>query len=413
MTQQLFALDTVGESLGVRSSAFLLLEGELNIRLDLELVLRRRFPEASIKRISNKHYPSSDKLVDLLDCVYDLIVLSLPLEADGHLAALAEAIQQTPQKPLLLAIAPDTHAGHQLLQAGVDRFICPQVSNTYFATLLESVLSVRRCVDEYPIPSTNWYPVELLHNSENSCVLLAKNHQGQSAVIKRFKLETQLLDEQHLQLFKDTVNHLKSLTQSGLVTIYDVYADYDSLYFVMEYVEADTLKDFLKEDDLPILAQRLAWFKAIVEALGHLHEVGLLHRDLKSSNIMIRDNGQPVLLDFGLENQLLIDSGFLRADEIYCTPYYVSPERVLGDSADVASDIYALGVLFYELLTGEKPYEGSSLTYILKSHLLAPIPDLPDELKQYQPLLNQLMAKLPEDRPQQAKTILSALAVVS
>ncbi|MEZ5447759.1 MAG: serine/threonine-protein kinase [Thiolinea sp.] len=157
------------------------------------------------------------------------------------------------------------------------------------------------------------------------------------------------------------------------------------------------------------LSQRLAWFRAITQGLAQIHNLGLLHRDLKASNVLLRADNTPVLLDFGVESQLLLGAGFLRENEIYCTPFYVSPERVVGEPASVQSDLYALGVLFYELLTGEKPFVGNHLADILQKHLFDPIPELPGKLQVYQPLLSRLLAKSPERRPDSADDVLSRL----
>lgn len=185
----------------------------------------------------------------------------------------------------------------------------------------------------------------------------------------------------------------------GLARVLDANTYQDAVYLVMEYVEGQTLRTLLNETPRPDTAQILIWFEQIMRSLGAMHDIDLLHLDLKSSNIMVRPNGQTVLLDFGIEGRLLVETGFLRPSEIYCTPFYVSPERIVGEPPSVQSDLYALGVLFYEMLVGEKPYTGASLSSILQQHLFEPIPDLPTPFAHYQPLLNSLMAKSLELRP--------------
>ena len=123
----------------------------------------------------------------------------------------------------------------------------------------------------------------------------------------------------------------------------------------------------------------------------------------------MRSDDSLALLDFGLETRLLVAAGFISEDEIYCTPYYVSPERIIGDPPDERADLYALGVILYELLVGHKPYESTSLEELLKKHALAPIPRLPVALSAYQPLLNGLLAKFPENRLQSTDVVVRLL----
>ena len=99
----------------------------------------------------------------------------------------------------------------------------------------------------------------------------------------------------------------------------------------------------------------------------------------------------------------------MREDEIYCTPYYVSPERIMGDVPDERADLYALGVILYEMLIGQKPYESRSLEELLKKHAIAPIPRLPTQYAHYQPLLDKLLAKFPESRIQSAAEVVELL----
>jgi serine/threonine-protein kinase/serine/threonine-protein kinase PpkA len=172
----------------------------------------------------------------------------------------------------------------------------------------------------------------------------------------------------------------------------------------MEYIEGQTLKYWLEHSRIS-LKQRLDWFRQITEALKQIHNAGLLHRDLKAANVFVRPDNSVVLLDFGMETQLLIKAGFLREDEIYCTPHYISPERILGENASISSDLYALGVILYELLVGHRPFEANSLNEILKKHALAPIPALPKQLAAFQPLLTGLLAKFPEDRLQSCEEV--------
>lgn len=290
------------------------------------------------------------------------------------------------------------------------------VSVSEFAARLEVAKEVRRLLSEYPLSLPGWVMREVLHNSENAVIFLAENHLGKQVVIKRFKFDAGRMSAMALEYFMAEAYILMSQHDTPvLVKLLDAgVADGSAVYLMMEYLPGITLKDRLQgaAEDVR-LDKRLAWFRRIVEALIIIHESGLLHRDLKSSNVLMREDDSPAVLDLGIESQLLSDCGFLNADEIYCTPFYVSPERIIGEPASVASDLYALGVLFYEMLTGDKPFRGEELSDILTGHMFNPAPPLPGHLAVYQPLLSQLLIKSPEHRLGSARLVLSQLDKIS
>jgi serine/threonine-protein kinase/serine/threonine-protein kinase PpkA len=113
---------------------------------------------------------------------------------------------------------------------------------------------------------------------------------------------------------------------------------------------------------------------------------------------MFRKDGSLALVDCGIESRWLIDAKIMDEDAVYCTPYYVSPERAAGEACTIQAEIYSLGIIFYELLTGQKPYYSGSTLNLIKKHALSPIPELPGEFKIYQPVLNKMLAKHPDDR---------------
>jgi serine/threonine-protein kinase PpkA len=147
------------------------------------------------------------------------------------------------------------------------------------------------------------------------------------------------------------------------------------------------------------------YLRQVASALSAVHEKHVLHRDLKPANIMLRSDGSIALIDFGLAKRVKLEAAITDKGEIFGTPYYMSPEQGHGAAVDKRSDIYSLGVIFFELLTGEKPYKGSTAMGIIYKHARAPIPLLPPRLSKYQALLNMMLAKLPEDRLQSAAEI--------
>ncbi len=250
----------------------------------------------------------------------------------------------------------------------------------------------------YPLALAGMRFREVLHDSDNAVIFRAECDDGVTVAVKRFKFDATRIDNAVLDDFLLESRALGLLEQRSLVRLLDAGMASKAIYLVMEYVSGDSLKHYLDADPLPSMRQRLAWFAELAEAVGEVHSLCLIHRDLKPSNILVRADNTLALLDFGMETRFLVEAGFLHKDEVYCTPYYISPERVMGEPADVASDFYALGVILYELLTGHRPYESRNLEELLKKHVLAPIPVLPDNLRAYQPLLNGLLAKFSNNR---------------
>ncbi len=266
---------------------------------------------------------------------------------------------------------------------------------------------------QYPLALPGYQQIETLHESDNAIILLARKTNGAAVVIKRFKFDASHLAQDLIDEFILESKALALLAHPGLVQPLDAGISSGTLYMIMEYVPGITLRRHLAASGNPSAAQALQWFEEIALALGVIHGIGLLHQDLKTSNIIVRHDQSLALLDFGLETRLLVASGFLREDEIYCTPYYISPERIIGDPPDERTDLYALGVILYELLVGHKPYESTTLEGLLKKHALAPIPSLPDNVSAYQPLINGLLAKFPENRLPSAETAVQLLHEIS
>ena len=187
---------------------------------------------------------------------------------------------------------------------------------------------------------------------------------------------------------------------------YGVHAGYE--YLVMEYLPRGDLKARMQQGLTELEALR--YVAQIAAALQVVHHAGLLHRDLKPPNVMLRENGDVALIDFGLARALDGSTPSTRTGVLRGSPYYMSPEQALGEVLDARSDFYSLGIMYYEMLTGKKPYTGGSAMDVLQQHVNAPVPMLPKALVHHEPLLLKLMAKSREDRFASAEDILIAIA---
>jgi serine/threonine-protein kinase PpkA len=173
----------------------------------------------------------------------------------------------------------------------------------------------------------------------------------------------------------------------------------------MEYCGGGSLKRRIATGLAPDEAFRL--MRDMAGALGALHDAGILHRDLKPTNVLFRDDGSLALIDFGLAKQAALRAEFTGAGTIFGTPYYVSPEQGHGETVDERGDLYSLGVVFYEMLTGQKPYTGETALAVIIAHRQAPVPRLPAALAGWQPLVDRLLAKAPADRFQSVPELLA------
>ena len=171
----------------------------------------------------------------------------------------------------------------------------------------------------------------------------------------------------------------------------------------MEYVEGGDLRGRLKAPLPP--SQALNIVSGVSQALACAHEQGIVHRDVKPANILFRGDGTTLLGDFGIAKQTTADAELTSTGAILGSPFYMSPEQAEGQRVDGRTDIYSLGIILYEMLTGKRPYQGDSAVKVILQHLQEPVPVLPGDLSRFQPLLNRMMAKDRNLRVQHAATL--------
>lgn len=243
--------------------------------------------------------------------------------------------------------------------------------------------------------------------SEKAAVYLASSAAlGHNVALKVSKtLRDETAGRQFLEREYRAVAELR---HPSVVRIFDygVHGGYE--YLAMEYLPHGDLKMRIQQGVTPEAAVR--YLELLASALRIVHHAGLLHRDLKPPNVMLREDDGIALIDFGLARSLDGSARSTRTGVLRGSPYYMSPEQALGEALDARSDLYSLGVMFYEMLTGRKPYSGSSAMEVLQQHVNAPMPRLPREFAQFEPLLERLLAKSPHDRFASAEELLGALA---
>jgi serine/threonine protein kinase len=193
----------------------------------------------------------------------------------------------------------------------------------------------------------------------------------------------------------------------GIVRLFDLGVSDEHAWLVMEYFPRGDLRRRMKSQIAPRWAVRVA--AAIARALEALHAGGVVHRDLKPGNVMLREDGSIALIDFGLSKDAEQRLDLTERGLIFGTPHYMSPEQGHGEPTDARSDLYSLGVLLFEMLTGGKPYRAETPMALIYKHRKEPVPQLAAGLDGLQPLLERLLAKLPEERFPSALAAAAAL----
>ena len=200
---------------------------------------------------------------------------------------------------------------------------------------------------------------------------------------------------------------LARLAHPHIVTVHDIGNAGQHYYMAMEYLPNGTLSERIAAGLSP--EQGLQYIRQIASALGSAHSQGLIHRDVKPANILFRADGTAVLSDFGIAKSLDDSTQFTQVGFAVGTPNYMSPEQARGLDIDGRADLYALGVVLYEILVGELPYMGTDALSTALAHLTQPLPELPLQHSRYQTLLQRLLAKNPDERFNDAGELLAAL----
>ncbi len=217
-------------------------------------------------------------------------------------------------------------------------------------------------------------------------------------------------DSNFIARFKREAKAAANLTHPNIVAVHDWGEEEGIYYIVMEYVKGKSLREILNEKGPLPVEWAIDIASQVLSALSFAHRKGVIHRDIKPHNILITDDGLVKVTDFGIAQVKLLGE---KEEEVMGTAYYISPEQVQGLPATEASDIYSLGVVFYEMLTGEVPFKGSTPTAIASKHVKEdPIP--PQEINPNVPpevgiIALKAMAKNPLDRYQSADEMREAL----
>ena len=251
--------------------------------------------------------------------------------------------------------------------------------------------------------------IKKLGVTEHSAVYLAERESaGMKVVLKVLRQIPDAADSVGaFDRFLQEYELIAGISHPNVVRIYDLGVGDDHAHIAMEYLDGGNLRDRINQGIAEPVAVK--YFRQIMSAIAAIHDVGILHRDLKPGNIMLRRDNSIALIDFGLAKRMRLEMEITDSGEIFGTPYYMSPEQGHGNGVDARSDIYSLGIIFYEMLTGKKPYSAETAMGIIFKHAKEPVPLLPLRLAKHQALLNMMLAKEPDNRLQSAHEVLEWL----
>jgi len=230
-----------------------------------------------------------------------------------------------------------------------------------------------------------------------SVYLAIQESLDRSVVLKILDISGPTANESLIERFLVEGRIVATLNHPNIITIFDIGIANDSLFISMEYIKGGDLKARM---ELPITPDTaLDYLAKIGSGLATAHRMGVVHRDIKPANIMFKDDDTPLITDFGIAKQTdAIDNDLTSTGLFLGSPNYVSPEQADGIEIDGRADIYSLGCMFYEMLTGDKPYISATVFDVIIQHKQAPIPVLAEDLVEFQPLLNKMMAKNRDER---------------
>jgi eukaryotic-like serine/threonine-protein kinase len=396
---------------------FLVIDDRDDYRRLLSHHISTHWPEAQIREYSALE---SGRLPDgFAGAGNDVILLGHPYGGQDVLSVL-EQFRAHPRFPAIVVIGSgDERQVIAAIRSGADDYLGrPSLSHQRLVEAIEGALRERasRLAILGTIPSQRqagdtggvrgYSVIRRLADGELSTVFLAReDSSGLERVLKVLRQSPDAGNERVLDRFLQEYELVARINHPNVVRIFDFGVADDHAYIAMEFCSGGSLKRRIAAGIDQFEAFRL--LRDVAQALGALHGAGILHRDLKPTNVLFRDDQSVALIDFGLAKQVALQAGLTGAGAIFGTPYYVSPEQGHGEQADHRGDIYSLGVMFFEMLTGMRPFEGETAMQVIYRHRQDPIPRLPQELAEFQPLVDRMLAKLPADRCSSVEELLA------
>jgi serine/threonine protein kinase len=354
---------------------------------------------------------------------FDVLLVGCDFSEDGTqrnpVLAAVRAISADPRNPpiIILAAKGSEFTAVQAMRSGASDYIARTLMDRE-----QVIAAINRVLSHHPDSSGGGeagqelalfgYDMRacLARSDDGSVHVAYSAEQNREVVLKVLRRgRGSMSQDEKLQEFIREFTLLADIDDPSTAQIYDFRASPSYCFMAMEYFPIGHLGVRMQSPLPP--EQALELIEEVAHGLQIIHAAGVVHLDLKPGNIMLREDGTIALIDFGISKSTTggEESTVQPREGVIGTPYYMSPEQADGAQTDERSDLYAVGVILHEMLLGEKPFVGDSPTAILESHRAEPIPKLPNELQDLQPLLDRLLAKDPEQRIGSARQLIETI----
>jgi serine/threonine protein kinase len=359
---------------------------------------------------------------------YDLVLLDHELQAEQTGLDWLRRFGRVPGFPgvIFATGAGDENLAARAMKFGADEYLSKRdMTPQRLGELVSSVMAERSVPASgaastpppvRPRPGTEGLPADpvpeyhlrrLLGCGGSADVYLAERRADGLTVVLKILREGMRGSELAIKRLLFEADLLGSIDSPQVVRVYGHGLVDGRAYMVMEYLGHGDLRARIAEG--LDLEQALHYATEVARGLATVHAHGVVHRDIKPANVNFRYDDSVALTDFGIARQMDNEQGLTSHGSVVGTPSYMSPEQCDGSEVDARSDLYSLGVMFFEMLTGSRPFSGESANMLLMQHAVAPVPALPEPLARYQQLVETLMAKDPAERYADAEAFLGAL----
>ncbi|HEY2419294.1 MAG TPA: protein kinase [Steroidobacteraceae bacterium] len=401
----------------------LLVEEDPKVRALLRHHLSCKWPEVQIS--SHPPLQRGPLPPEFLAQGYDAVLLSAATEDDDGIAALREMKARPGFAPVIFMLGrEDASLRERAMEAKAFGVIVKsRIDHERFLAMLEAAgrehrrqladwrispeAQESRRFGEARIPE--YRRARLLARGSVSQLYVAESEKAGNLVV--LKVTPSRRDEsgidQVFARFLQEYEIAQRVRHPNIVRLYELGVADDHAYLAMEYFQRGDLRRRMRGGISP--SEALGYASQIARALSALHTAGILHRDLKPGNVMLRMDGQLALIDFGLAKHEALDYDITDTGMIFGTPHYMSPEQGHGQDLDPRSDLYSLGVMLFEMLTGHKPYTADNPMAIIYMHRNTPTPPLPEPLADLQPVLDRLLGKQANERFKNAAESMRAI----
>jgi eukaryotic-like serine/threonine-protein kinase len=243
---------------------------------------------------------------------------------------------------------------------------------------------------------------ELVGTGGMSSVYRAHDRLLERTVALKVLHERFMTDDEHVERFKHEARAVAQLSHPNIVTVIDRGERDGRQFIVFEYVDGENLKALVVREAPLAVGYAVRLVLQIARALAFAHQHGLIHRDVKPQNVLLPEGGELKVTDFGIARSLDVEGGITQTGTVMGTSDYIAPEQARGVKATAQTDVYALGIVLYELLTGEVPFTGDNFVAVAMQHINSPVPTVrelrPDVSPRLDAAVRRALAKSPRDR---------------